>query len=169
MKIYKKSMLIEESDNVAVAVEPIQAGECTLVAGEEITANEYIKEGHKIARTDIEKGAEIIKYGVHIGVATQFIKKGDWVHEHNVYDDFEEINREQRAYYRSMAPDAMDYTIHHKYKKEELGLPETIMGYKRADGSFGIRNQVVVISLVQCSNNAAQRISAACNLSLIHI
>ena len=90
MKIYKKSMLIEESDNVAVAVEPIQAGECTLVAGEEITANEYIKEGHKIARTDIEKGAEIIKYGVHIGVATQFIKKGDWVHEHNVYDDFEE-------------------------------------------------------------------------------
>ena len=44
MKIYKKSMLIEESDNVAVAVEPIQAGECTLVAGEEITANEYIKE-----------------------------------------------------------------------------------------------------------------------------
>ena len=146
MKIYKKSMLIEESDNVAVAVEPIQAGECTLVAGEEITANEYIKEGHKIARTDIEKGAEIIKYGVHIGVATQFIKKGDWVHEHNVYDDFEEINREQRAYYRSMAPDAMDYTIHHKYKKEELGLPETIMGYKRADGSFGIRNQVVVIS-----------------------
>ena len=164
MKIYKKSMLIEESDNVAVAVEPIQAGECTLVAGEEITANEYIKEGHKIARTDIEKGAEIIKYGVHIGVATQFIKKGDWVHEHNVYDDFEEINREQRAYYRSMAPDAMDYTIHHKYKKEELGLPETIMGYKRADGSFGIRNQVVVISLVQCSNNAAQRISAACNV-----
>ena len=107
MKIYKKSMLIEESDNVAVAVEPIQAGECTLVAGEEITANEYIKEGHKIARTDIEKGAEIIKYGVHIGVATQFIKKGDWVHEHNVYDDFEEINREQRAYYRSMAPDAI--------------------------------------------------------------
>ena len=34
MKIYKKSMLIEESDNVAVAVEPIQAGECTLVAGD---------------------------------------------------------------------------------------------------------------------------------------
>ena len=127
MKIYKKSMLIEESDNVAVAVEPIQAGECTLVAGEEITANEYIKEGHKIARTDIEKGAEIIKYGVHIGVATQFIKKGDWVHEHNVYDDFEEINREQRAYYRSMAPDAMDYTIHHKYKKEELSLPRLSM------------------------------------------
>lgn len=161
---YKKSMLIEEIDNVAVAVEPIQGGECTLVAGEELVANEFIKEGHKIARVDIEKGQEIIKYGVHIGVATQPIKKGDWVHEHNVYDDFEEISRERRAYYRSMAPDALDYTIKHKYTKEALNLPETIMGYKRADGSFGIRNHVVVISLVQCSNNAVQRIASACNV-----
>ena len=165
MENFKKSMLIEPEDNVAVAVEPIQAGESTLAGGEKLTANEFIKEGHKIARMDIEKGAEIIKYGVHIGVATQPIKKGDWVHEHNVYDDFEEINRERRAYYRSMAPDALDYTIKHKYTKEELKLPETIMGYKRADGSFGIRNNVVVISLVQCSNNAAQRIASVCNVS----
>ncbi len=161
---YKKSMLIEGADNVAVAVEPMKAGECTLLAGEELAANEFIKEGHKIARVDIEKGAEIIKYGVHIGVATQPIKRGDWVHEHNVYDDFEELNREKRAYYRSMAPDALDYSIKYKYTKEELGLPETIMGYKRADGTFGIRNHVVVISLVQCSNNAAQRIATACNV-----
>lgn len=33
-----------------------------------------------------------------------------------------EINREQRAYYPApMAPDAMDYTIHHKYKKGRVG------------------------------------------------
>ena len=63
-----------------------------------------------------------------------------------------------------MAPDALDYTDKPIYTKEELHLPETIMGYKRADGSFGIRNQVLVISLVQCSNNAAQRISSACNV-----
>ena len=162
---YKKSMLIEQEDNVAVAVEPIQKDECTLVNGEELKANEFIKEGHKIARWDIKKGEEIIKYGVHIGVATQDIKRGDWVHEHNVYDDFEEINREKQAYYRSMSADALDYTIHNKYTKEDMAdLPETIMGFKRADGSFGIRNQVVVISLVQCSNNAAQRIATACNV-----
>ena len=81
MGIYKKSMLIEESDNVAVAVEPIQPGESTLIGGETVTASEFIKEGHKIARADIAKGAEIVKYGVHIGVATQDIKRGDWVHE----------------------------------------------------------------------------------------
>lgn len=160
----KKSMLIADGDNVVVAVEPIEQGEKTLVGGEPLTANEFIKEGHKIARSDIAKGAEIIKYGVHIGVATQDIKKGDWVHEHNVYDDFEELNREKQTFYRTMAPDAMDYTSPVLYRKEDLGLPETIMGFKRADGTFGIRNHVVVISLVQCSNNAAQRIAAACDV-----
>jgi len=79
MSDFKRSMLIEDADNVVVAVEPIQAGERTLVAGEPLAANEFIKEGHKIARTDIEQGAEIIKYGVHIGVAVRPIKKGDWV------------------------------------------------------------------------------------------
>ena len=164
MENCKKSMLIEPNDNVAVAVEPIEAGDYTMVAGEKLTANQFIKEGHKIARVDIAKGGEILKYGVHIGVASKDIKKGDWVYEENVYDDFEEINRDQRAYYRSMAPDALDYTDTRIYTKEELNLPETIMGYKRADSSFGIRNQVLVISLVQCSNNAVQRISTACNV-----
>lgn len=164
MASLKRSMLIEKEDNVAVAVEPIEAGEGTMVAGEVIIANDFIKEGHKIARCDIAKGGEIIKYGVHIGVATAPIKKGDWVHEHNVYDDFEEIESKRRAYYRSMAPDELDYTIKYRYKKEDLGLPETIMGYPRKDGTFGIRNNIVVISLVQCSNNAAQQIAQACDV-----
>ena len=54
----KRSMLIEKEDNVAVAVEPIEAGEGTMVAGEVIIANDFIKEGHKIARCDIAKGGK---------------------------------------------------------------------------------------------------------------
>lgn len=160
----KKTMLIEEKDNVAVASESIEPGEGAMVAGEVIIANDFIKEGHKIARYDIPKGTEIIKYGVHIGISIAPIKKGDWVHDHNVYDDFEEIESDRRAYYRSMAPDDMDYTIKNRYKKEDLGLPETIMGYPRKDGTFGIRNNVIIISLVQCSNNAAQQIANACDV-----
>ena len=164
MSALKKSMLIEVEDNVAVAIDPIQKGDRTMVGGEVIVANEFIKEGHKIACVDISKDAEIIKYGVHIGISTALIKKGDWVHDHNMYDDFEEINREKRAYYRTMAPDDMDYTIKNHYKKEDLRLPETIMGYSRKDGTFGIRNNIIVISLVQCSNNAAQQIANACDV-----
>ncbi len=160
----KRSMLIEPEDNVVVAVESIHPGERTKVADEILTANEFIKEGHKLARRHIRRGEDIVKYGVHIGVATADIAKGDWVHEHNMYDDFEEINREKRAFYRSMAPDALEYPVNFYYKKEDLDLPETVMGYPRQDGSFGIRNHVVVISLVQCSNNAAQRIASACDV-----
>ena len=49
MSALKRSMLIEPHDNVAVAVEPIGAGE-------ELIANQFIKEGHKIARADIPQG-----------------------------------------------------------------------------------------------------------------
>ena len=40
--------------------------------------------GHKIALADIKKGEKVIKYGYPIGVATQDIKKGDFVHTHNL-------------------------------------------------------------------------------------
>lgn len=46
---------------------------------------------------------------------------------------------------------------------------KTIMGYKRATGKFGIRNNVIVISLVQCSNSCAEKIAQACHVGVITI
>ena len=40
--------------------------------------------GHKIAVTEIKKGDQITKYGEEIGVATHDIKKGEYVHVHNL-------------------------------------------------------------------------------------
>jgi (2R)-sulfolactate sulfo-lyase subunit alpha len=40
--------------------------------------------GHKLALRDIDAGAQVIKYGISIGRATQDIKKGEHVHVHNV-------------------------------------------------------------------------------------
>ena len=40
--------------------------------------------GHKIAVKDITKGEQIIKYGEEIGIATADIKKGEYVHVHNL-------------------------------------------------------------------------------------
>lgn len=88
----KYAKLINEKDNVATAV-----ADC--VAGEEITVklkgsetnykcNQDIPFGHKIAVVDIENGEKIKKYGEAIGIASQGIKKGDWVHTHNVKDDY---------------------------------------------------------------------------------
>ena len=40
--------------------------------------------GHKIAVKDISKGEQIIKYGEEIGIATADIKRGEYVHVHNL-------------------------------------------------------------------------------------
>lgn len=164
MSILKKSMLIEPHDNVAVAVEPIEAGEATMVGGEEIVANQFIKEGHKIARTDIAKGDEIIKYGVHIGVATQDIKRATGSTRTTCMMTSRRSTRSSGPITVPWHPMRWIIPIRAFIPRRSFISPRPLWATKRADGSFGIRNQVLVISLVQCSNNAAQRISNACNV-----
>ena len=63
-----KCKVISEKDNVAVLLE----------------SEGKIPAGHKIALKDIAEGEEIIKYSHRIGRATQTIRKGEWVHSHNM-------------------------------------------------------------------------------------
>lgn len=49
-----------------------------------ITVHGDVPYGHKIAVVDIEKGEAIMKYGESIGRASCDIKKGDYVHVHNL-------------------------------------------------------------------------------------
>jgi (2R)-sulfolactate sulfo-lyase subunit alpha len=80
----------EDSDSVGVAVADIKGGEKVYGAflhGDklvEATANNDIPLGHKIAMKDISAGEYVMKYDEKIGIATKDIKKGDWVHTHNV-------------------------------------------------------------------------------------
>lgn len=85
----KKVFVINSQDNVGTAVvEPIVAGDEVTCNGErndiQVTANNDIAYGHKIALLDIPKGETVLKYGLSIGSATTDIKAGDHVHAHNV-------------------------------------------------------------------------------------
>lgn len=51
---------------------------------EVITVHGDVPYGHKIALRDIAKGEPIMKYGESIGAASHDIKKGDYVHIHNM-------------------------------------------------------------------------------------
>lgn len=88
----KRAKQIMEKDNVATLLVDCKAGEeVTVKLGGEVSTyqcNQDTPYGHKIAICDIESGGGIIKYGETIGSATQAIKKGDWVHVHNVRDDY---------------------------------------------------------------------------------
>ena len=78
-------LIIDEKDNVAVALRDLAAGE-KVAAGQTapVTVAEPISAAHKIALRNIEPGEKIIKYGEPIGRSIQSIQQGAWVHTHNI-------------------------------------------------------------------------------------
>lgn len=84
------ALKINEKDNVAtVFSNGAEKGAAVTVKDEkgvekEIVISEDIPYGHKLAIRDIAKGELIIKYGEEIGIAVADIKKGDYVHVHNL-------------------------------------------------------------------------------------
>ena len=83
-----KAIVINEKDNVAPALEPLQAGAhiTAEVHGcvEEIQLISNIPMGHKFALLDIDEGKAVIKYGEPIGQSATKITRGEHVHVHNV-------------------------------------------------------------------------------------
>lgn len=79
---------LHEADNVATALRAVKAGEAfTVNMGEkrsELRAIEDVALCHKIAIADIAAGEAVVKYGECIGEATRPIRRGEWVHVHNL-------------------------------------------------------------------------------------
>ena len=71
-------------DNCATSLADIPKDEIIKIHEENIKINHDIPMGHKFALNNINKGELIKKYGQIIGVATEKIKGGDWIHTHNI-------------------------------------------------------------------------------------
>jgi altronate hydrolase len=148
MKDKLNSMKINEKDSVAVAFRQIKAGD-SLDAGINIKVEENIPMAHKIAVKQIEKGEEVLKYGHSIGIATEKILPGSWVHTHNLIPSEETDSFEYR-------PKSGDFS---PKQTEKLFFK----GYKRDDGQAGIRNYIFVIPTVFCANGPAKKIAEMAN------
>lgn len=137
-----KFLQINPADNVAVALEALQKGEKAVVNHQEVTLNADIPMGHKFALSDLAENENVIKYGYPIGHARQAIGKGDWVNETTIKTNLEGL---------------LDY----EYKPQDVSLdiPDrqiTFKGYRRANGSAGIRNEIWVIPTVGCVNGTVK-------------
>jgi altronate dehydratase small subunit len=71
-------------DSVATALEDLEAGRRLTVEDRSVELSEAVPFGHKFALRPIEVDEEVTKYGYAIGLATESIAPGDWVHVHNV-------------------------------------------------------------------------------------
>ncbi len=138
-----KLIRIHPSDNVAVALEQISKGETLRIAETDVTAAEDIPRGHKLALTQIAKGAPVIKYGNEIALATTDIAQGSWVHTHNAGTGLSE---------------SADYTYDHRIYDLPQVAPRTFMGYRRRDGRAAIRNELWILPIVGCVNGIAKQL-----------
>ena len=84
------ALKVSDLDNVAtIFANDVKAGMTVNIRDKkgnsvEETLLADIPYGHKVAVKPIKKGEPIVKYGEEIGVATQDIETGDYVHVHNL-------------------------------------------------------------------------------------
>ncbi len=140
---------IDTADNVAVALKPIASGRQIELDGDKLTAVEQIPAGHKIALTSIDQGSAVVKYGHSIGLASSPIKPGQWVHSHNL-----KTGLSGQVQYRYSPLPA---------KLENKANAKTFLGFQRADGRVGIRNEIWVIPTVGCINPVAEDLGRTAN------
>ena len=75
---------IHPADTAAVALVPLAGGTIIKTDDDVFSLTEDLPRGHKFALADIPSGAPVIKYGEPIGYASKPIRKGDWIHTHNL-------------------------------------------------------------------------------------
>lgn len=71
-------------DNVATALDDLDAGQSIDAEGVDIELLEDVPFGHKFALEALAEGDEVYKYGEVIAQTTKPVKPGAWVHTHNV-------------------------------------------------------------------------------------
>lgn len=146
-------IIINEKDNVCVALREIKKGEVICTQKGEITAWEDIPSGHKMALCDVSRGEAVIKYGEPIGEATGSINKGMHVHVHNL---------------KTLLNDKVEYSYCPTYCGDcqaekpccgDMGdmeaLEDSFFGYLRENGQVGIRNEIWIVPTVGCVNDVA--------------
>ncbi len=139
------ALRVADGDDVAVALRELPAGTLARVADQEISVNATIARGHKFALRDLPAGADVRKFGWPIGVASQAIARGDWVHTHNLRT---RLSGQESYVYDGSRGEVLD-----------TAPAATFDGYRRADGRVGTRNEIWVLCTVGCVANTARRIA----------
>ena len=145
------ALTLNSRDNVAVAKTDLQPGTSLVwTAGGQSPVMIHVKQavprGHKIARCEIPAGAPVTKYGQPIGFASERIRPGQHVHDHNV----------------DPQPLAQDYAFATDARQVEMAPVagrRAFLGFKRADGRVGTRNYIAIIPSVHCSVQACRAVA----------
>ena len=137
---------LDPRDDVATALRPLEAGERVDLDRERIAIAERIPFGHKVALRDLPAGHQVLKFGWPIGALKSAVAAGEHVHAHNLATLLAGVEGYAYAPFRE-APAAP-------------GEARKFLGYRRADGRVGTRNEIWILPTVGCVGRTAQKIAA---------
>jgi altronate hydrolase len=134
-------ILLHPTDSVCVAARDLSAGANVELPDGRLELLDDVMQGHKIARTPIQPGQAILKWGQTIGFATCRIEPGRWVHTQNMTTG---VLRQEYEKSTAVPGDPSPLTGY------------TFQGYRRTDGRAGTRNYIAILSNVNCSASVAR-------------
>jgi altronate hydrolase len=138
---------VSSEDDVAVALRDLAAQETVAAGDRSVLVTAAIPRGHKLAIRPVSAGQVVRKYGWPIGRATANIAVGSHVHSHNLETLLSGTDEYQ--YGGSVASDA----------NESAGKAGAFLGYRRANGKVGTRNEIWILCTVGCVGRTAERIA----------
>ncbi|WP_053990555.1 UxaA family hydrolase [Mangrovimonas sp. TPBH4] len=141
----EKLIKVHPSDNVAVALIDLNAGEEVTFEGNTIKVISNVKAKHKIALSNFATNDRIIMYGVLVGKSNQPIALGEVLTTENVTHQSEKV-------YKKTGDIGWSVPEVNKWKDR------TFMGYHREDGQVGTENVWLFFPLVFCENRNIEKL-----------
>ncbi len=137
-----RTIRMHDADNVAIVANDFGLPQGTRLPNG-LVLREFVPQGHKVALTDIAKGAQVRRYDVVIGYAAEDLPAGSWVNEQRTTipqsPELDTLPMATRA--RLLPP---------------LDEAFTFEGYRTADGSVGTRNLLAISTTVQCVSGVVE-------------
>lgn len=130
----EKIVILNSSDNVAVATADLAAKDTVEVNGQQLELLTDVPVGNKVALQNLTAGDTVTKLGQPIGHTTTAIKAGQLVNEDNLASAVGDQSQ--------TADTSTDLS---KYISKR-----TFMGYRRKNGKVGIRNDLFIVPTVGC-------------------
>ena len=126
-----KYIVIHLTDNVAVALQPLEEGESITCGSTAVKVREQVPAGHKVSLAHIVAGQDVIKYGSPIGHATETIEPGRWVNERMLRTNLKGISdyRYQPVPVPCPPPDRLRTLLGLCTPERRSGHPQRIMDY----------------------------------------
>ncbi len=137
---------VDPRDHVATALRDLAARETVRVGDIALDVVDPVPTGHKIALVPIAAGTPIVKLGWPFARAERAIAPGEHVHTHNARTLLE--GKEAYRYAPAAAEPA-----------DARAADRTFMGYRRASGAVGTRNEIWILCTVGCVGGTARRLA----------